>query len=371
MKVFFRSIHLYLSLAAGLVIMVTCLTGAILVFEPELQALFHPGRYRVAAKETRVPLQQLVENTQLEIGKINGVKVYGDSTRSVEISYAMKKDQRRIAFVNPYTGELIEKYNHRESFFYWVMDLHRWMLAGDTGKRIVGISSSVFLFILITGLILWWPKTRKVLRQRLRIKMDGGWKRLNHDLHIVLGFYSCIFLFIFAFTGLAWSFEWFNKAIYTVTASEMKPSKPPELRYDSSGRRINYDQVLAVARQIDPGARYYTVSAPKDSVSPYAVNVLPANAVHESATNTYYIDPYTGKRVGQFRWVDRNTGQRVRATFKPIHVASLYGTPSRIVGFIVCLFGASFPVTGLILWINRLRKKKTSRLPLRKTAPMA
>lgn len=373
MKGFFRSIHLYLSLAAGLVIMVTCLTGAILVFEHELQELFHPRRYHVEAAGSRLPLDELVQNTKKEIGKgkINNVKVYTDSTRTVEISYSLNKDQRRIAFVNPFTGELIENYNHRESFFYAVMDLHRWMLSGDTGKLIVGISSSVFLFILITGLILWWPKTRNVLKQRLRIKADGGWKRLNHDLHIVLGFYSCIFLFVFAFTGLAWSFEWFNKAIYTVTGSEMKPAKAPELSYDSTGQKINYDQALAVARQLEPAAHFYSVAPPKDSIAPFTITVLPVSAVHESATDMYYLDTYTGKRVGQFRWSDRNRGQRVRATFKPVHVASIYGMPSKIVGLVVCLFGASFPVTGLILWINRLHKKKVSSVRVRDKAIVA
>jgi len=98
-----------------------------------------------------------------------------------------------------------------------MLSLHRWLLGGDTGKLIVGICTLLFLFILITGIILWWPKTKNILLHRLKIKSNGGWKRLNHDLHIVLGFYCAIFLFLFAFTGLAGSFSWFNKGIYKAT----------------------------------------------------------------------------------------------------------------------------------------------------------
>jgi uncharacterized iron-regulated membrane protein len=358
-KVFFRRIHLYLSLAAGLVIMITCLTGAILVFEHELQQLFHSKRYHVEVSGQRLPLQLLVENVKKEIGKgkINSVKVYEDPARSVEVAYSPKKEERRIAFIDPYSGKVIELYNHRESFFYWVMDVHRWMLGGDTGKLIVGIATLIFLFILITGFILWWPKTRNILRQRLKLKLDGGWKRVNHDLHIVLGFYSCIFLFIFAFTGLAWSFKWFNEGIYKVTGSVMKPAEAPAVDYIDGAEKINYDQALAAVTSVEPGALFYNISSPKDSVSAYSVNVLGSDAVHETATDTYYVDPYKGKINGTLKWEERNVGQRVRATFKPVHISSIYGLPSKIIGLIVCLFGASFPITGVIMWLNRIKKK--------------
>lgn len=360
MKKFFRSIHLYLSLAAGLVIMVTCLTGAILVFEHELQALFNPDRYHVEATVNRLPLQQLVDNVKKDVkkAKINSIKVYNDSTRTVEIGYAPKKDERRTAFVNPYTGVVVEHYNYRETFFYWVMDVHRWMLGGDIGKMVVGISTLIFLFILITGAILWWPKSQNVLKARLKLKLDGGWKRINHDLHIVLGFYSLIFLFILAFTGLAWSFQWFNKGIYKVTGSPMKPITPPEIKFDSSVNQISYDQALMVISSQVPNAEFYNISSPKDSLSPYTVNLLREDAVHESATDSYYVNPFTGKVAGTMKWEERNTGQRVRSTFKPVHIASIYGLPSKIIGLIVCLFGASFPITGVIMWINRLKKNK-------------
>ena len=45
--------------------------------------------------------------------------------------------------------------------FLSMFSLHRWLLIGDTGKLITGISTSVFLFILITGIILWWPRIRR------------------------------------------------------------------------------------------------------------------------------------------------------------------------------------------------------------------
>ena len=229
MKVFFRRIHLYLAMVAGLVITVTCFTGAILVFEKELMQAFNQQRYFNKGVGERQTADQLIAATKAAnpSANITGIKVYSDAWRNAEISLqkeegrnkgvkdGKKKGTKLIAFVDPYSAEIIELYDHKRSFFYFVMDLHRWMLGKETGKLIVGISTIIFLFILLTGIILWWPANRAILKQRLKIRSGSSFKRLNHDFHVVLGFYASIVLFVLAFTGLAWSFEWFNDAIYT------------------------------------------------------------------------------------------------------------------------------------------------------------
>ncbi len=384
MKIFFRRIHLYLSLAAGLVILVACLTGAILVFEKDLMMVLNKDRYYV--QPTGAILNNEVLSARIKDSfpkaKITGVKWYSDPERSVEFNVsfppAKKADTSKespkpaagkapapqrapgfTVFVNPYTGQILDKYSYRETGFYTVFALHRWLLGGEgsIGKYIVGIATFIFLFILITGIMLWWPKTRKVLQQRLTVKWGSGWKRLNHDLHIVLGFYSAIFLFIFAFTGLAWSFEWFNRGIYQVTSSPMKAPPPPKSTYVAQAKTIGFDQALQSARTRYPQAISWSVAQPKDSVSALAVNVLPLEPTHENATDALYFDQYSGEQIGALRYDERSLGARVRSTFKPVHTGSIGGTPTKILAFIVCLFGVSFPVTGVIMWINRTSKK--------------
>jgi uncharacterized iron-regulated membrane protein len=371
MKIFFRRIHLYLSLAAGLVILTCCATGAILVFEKDIQTAFNKSRYYVAPAAQKLPLEQLTIYAQQHIanGKTNGVKVYTDNTRSAEISMSVKgkkKDappQNSTVYINPYTGQVLDVYNYRDTFFYQVFALHRWLLGGSkgVGKYIVGVATFIFLFILLTGIILWWPKTKKILVQRLKIKSNAGWKRLNHDLHMVLGFYSAIILFLFAFTGLAWSFEWFNKGIYKVTNSPLKAPAPPESVYVNNAKTVSLDNALTAAATIYPQALSYNIALPKDSAGAITVSALSNNAVHESATDAVYIDQYSAAILGKMAYSERSLGARVRSTFKPVHTGSIWGTPSKIVAFIVCVLGCSFPVTGTIMWWNRTRKKKNKR----------
>ncbi len=393
MKIFFRRIHLYLGLAAGLVILICCLTGAILVFEKDLQMMLNKKRYFVEAGTNKLPIEALVKQVKDSFpnAKINAVKVYEDATRSVEVnaSVSAKKSEQKEAskaetpkqgsaekksgavprqpgftfFVNPYTGEVLEKYSYRETWFYIVFALHRWLLGGEgsIGKYIVGISTLMFLFILITGIILWWPKTNKILKQRLKIKWNAGWKRINHDLHLVFGFYSAIFLFIFAFTGLAWSFEWFNNGIYKVTNSPVKAPLPPKSVYDSSAKKISFDQALAMAKTVYTDVQFYNISMPKDSIEAVSISALSKDPVHESATDAVYLDQYTGAVLKTMKYSERSLGARVRSTFKPVHTGSIWGTPSKIIAFIVCLLGVTFPITGMIMWLNRTKRMRQNR----------
>jgi uncharacterized iron-regulated membrane protein len=384
MKVFFRRIHLYLGLAAGLVILSCCLTGAILVFEKDLQMALNKKRYYVEAATNKLSIDQLTENVQKSFpgAKVNGVKIYEDAKRSAEInvSFPPKKEGTKATsntdvqtkpampqrqpgytiFVNPYTGAVLEKYNYRETWFYQVFAFHRWLSGSESsiGKLITGISTLIFLFILITGIILWWPKTKKILKQRLKIKWNAGWKRINHDLHLVFGFYSAIFLFIFAFTALAWSFEWFNNGIYKVTNSPLKAPAPPKSTYIADAKRISFDNALLSAKTVYANAEFYNITMPKDSAEVVNVTALNKNAAHESATDAVYIDQYSGKVVSKMEFGERSLGAKARSFFKPVHTGSIWGTPSKIVAFIVCLLGVTFPITGVIMWINRTSKKR-------------
>ena len=384
MKIFFRRIHLYLGLASGLVIMSCCLTGALLVFQKELEQAFHKERYFAEKGERKLSLDTLVAGVKKTYpqAKVNSVKVYANNERTVEVNISIaankpnttlqKQASKKIgpgvqqrapsltAFVNPYTGKIIELYNSREGFFYNVMALHRWLLGSNNGpgKLITGVATFIFLFILITGIVLWWPKTKKILARRLKVKSTVGWKRLNHDLHIVLGFYSAIFLFVFAFTALAWSFEWFNKGIYKVTSSSMKTPEPPSSALIENRKIIGFDLSHSIVKTKFSNKEFYTITAPKDSLSAIAITALSTNAVHETATDVLFLDQYSGEVVGQYLYSDRNMGAKVRATFRPVHVGSIWGLPSKIIALLVCLLGTSFPVTGVILWLNRTRKKK-------------
>ena len=132
-----------------------------------------------------------------------------------------------------------------------------------------------------------------------------------------------------------------------------------------SAKRISFDEALNTAKTVHGHAVFYTVAMPKDSLENVNVTALNKDAVHESATDAVYIDQYSGKVLGKFAFEERSLGAKVRSAFKPVHTGSIWGTPTKIIAFIACLFGVSFPITGTIMWMNRTRKKKNALIKTR------
>ena len=114
----------------------------------------------------------------------------------------------------------------RESPLMIVMKLHRWLMddTRTTGKMIVGISTLFFIFILISGLTVYWP--RKWKKSRLIIEHQKGRRRLMFDLHSVLGLYAALILLVCALTGLMWSFQWYRDIVSFIFDAEVKRGAP-------------------------------------------------------------------------------------------------------------------------------------------------
>jgi uncharacterized iron-regulated membrane protein len=158
MKVFFRTIHLYLSLAVGIIILCSSITGTILVFEKEINHTLHPQRYYVKPQGNRLPLTELKKLAlkQVPKAKLVSVMVYNNPQRSVEIGAVLPekkgngdkqksgppkevgktgvKDKLKskegekattVLYINPYTGQVIEQFSKRQSFLFTVEMLHR------------------------------------------------------------------------------------------------------------------------------------------------------------------------------------------------------------------------------------------------------
>ncbi len=370
MKKFFRNIHLYLSLVAGLFIMIACLTGSILVFEEEITHFIHANRYKVQVKAQQLPLSTLVKiaEEQGKKMKFTSAKISADEDKSIEINIAAKEEKTQTEkkksnapaltiYLNPYTGQVLDVENKRASFFKKVEMIHRFLLSKKegVGHYIMSYSSLFFLFILATGLILWWPKSKKVLQQRLKIKWDAKTKRLTHDLHVVTGFYTSVFLIVIVMTGLVMSFNWINKGIFTLTGSNSENPKPPQSVAVNDAKMVSLNELQKIIATNFKAAETIYIRMPKDNKDVISVNVLQKKQA-PNTTDTYYLNQYTGKVLGSLAFADKNTGQKIRSYIKPIHTGEIFGITSKIISFIIVLLTLTFPVTGVLMWLKRIKK---------------
>lgn len=224
MKNIIKQLHIWLSIPLGVVMSITCFTGAMLIFEPEITPHIQSEYYYVdSVKGEPLPMAELQAGVEATLGKgeeVRRVEVLDNEERSY-MFYLDKRGKKRVC-VDQYTGEVLGR-PERHEFFTTMFRLHRWLM--DTpqrkgemtaGKMIVGISTLAMAIVLISGVVLWWPKTLKMWRNRSQIAVRKGWRRFNYDLHVSGGAYAVILLTIMALTGLVWSFEWYRDGFYAL-----------------------------------------------------------------------------------------------------------------------------------------------------------
>ncbi len=387
---FINDIHLWLGLASGLVLFVVCLTGTIYTFHHEIEELVEPEKFRVqvVSGAERIPASALIPRLEQSLkGKVTAIEIPADPAGTYKVTVksaapteqqatgkgkaetAKKagkgKDRGKTYYIDPYTAEMKgEVGGATREFFTTVMKLHRWLLMeGDTGKHIVGIATIIFVLLTISGLVLWFPARLRNWKQGLKIMFSGNWKRINHDLHNTLGFYSFILLLIMGLTGLCWSFEWYRDGVSKVMGTKVfagRGEKPLASKAPETAVSINPDQALAVVATTFPYQGTVRLSMPEDAEGSFVASKYKTGFFAGAATDKLQLDQYTGEPLKVDRFSDKKLNEKIVASIKPLHLGEIYGTFSKILYFIACLIATSLPVTGTMIWINKLRKKRKS-----------
>lgn len=368
MRPFLKKLHKWLSLPVGIIITIVCLTGAILVFQDEILELSNPSHYFVdEVKEKPMPLEELIPkvNAQLDSNSVASVQISDDPKRTYRMTLA--EGFRITAFVNQYTGEVTGMYKFQESPFYTIMVLHRWLMDGSRtwGKYTVGISTLIFVFILISGVIVWIPKRWN--RSRFKIQFRKGRKRLFYDMHNVLGVYACLVLLICALTGMVWSFEWYRNGLFRLFGVEVSESRGHGGGRGARGggrggqqeekkelNVANWQTVFNSLQASNPDYEYIRV---QDGSA--AVHLK--SSVTSRATDQYKFDKKTGEITSTTLFKDQEGTTKIWAWVYSLHVGNYWGIWSKIFTCIFALIGASLPLTGYYIFFVKRKNKKTVR----------
>lgn len=369
MKKIFKKIHLWLSVPFGLIISIICLTGATLVFEKELTRAGNPHLYTVEYKEGSKPLKpsEIIARISQQTGdtlKISSLQVAGNPKEAWMVSFT-NAGQRQLS-VNPYSGE-INGWVEGNSFFQTVRKLHRWLLdapaqkgASSTGKTIVGITTLLMVVILISGIVLWWPRTRKSLQNRLKVSCTKGPFRFWYDSHVSLGFYVTIFLLVMALTGLTWSFRWYRTGFYALFgASTEQPKQSAPAHEDNNKKekknepeRLNYlawDTALAELQ--NRYETYGTIQLSKNSAQ-----VIQSG---KQKGDTASFDIHTGNitEIKVYNIDEQPMSNKMKGLIYSLHTGQWGGMLTRIIYFLSAFIGGILPLTGYYLWIKRINRK--------------
>lgn len=368
-----NDLHLWLGIASALVLFVVCLSGTIYTFRTEVEQWLEPQKYTIrettAVKADVDELIVLVETASK--GKVTRVVTEADNKKPYVFNVSTGKGDKRGEnyFVNPYSKEIIGSGKGPASeFFGSVMKLHRWLLLdSEIGRPIVGIATLIFVVLCFTGLFLWFPKKIKgwkSMKPGFKIKFSAKWKRVNHDLHNTLGFYTLLVVLIMAITGLCWSFEWYRSGLSEILGVKVfggRDEVKPESDVNTTHAVLSYSDAVALANTHFPYEGKTIVSIPKDDKGSFEIQKNAVSRFNETAFDRLFIDQYSGKIIKKEAFDDKKIGDKMASQIKAIHLGEIYGLFSKILYFIVCLIATTLPITGVFIWLNKMKKKPRSK----------
>lgn len=391
---FLNDIHLYAGLISGLIVIAVCLSGTIYVYNTEIREFFDSERYFVEAEGPKKSLDALKTQLETELdGEVVGVNVYEGANRSVQFSIKQEGQERPTTFyVDPYSGAVladnVEK-TAAEEFMGKMFSLHRWLLLDrieepilesmgnrDLGRFINGVATLLFLLGVLTGMVIWFPQKVKNWKQGLKVKWSGNWKRVNHDLHNTLAFYSLIALFLMAVTGPFWSYEWYRTGwqktwdIYQAPKTETAPANASVENKDPQENQseeklvedfaaISLDQVLAASEKALDYPGNSRISLPGKPGGDISVSKSKTGFFAKAGSDQLTLDPSTlGVKEAKL-FSDLPVRQQIGRSVKALHTGEIFGQFTKFLWFLGCLIATSLPITGTLIWLNKKKKSKS------------
>ncbi len=354
-------LHLWPSLIFGIFIFIVCLTGTIIVYGDEIidwQA--GDAKYVNQIEDKRISSDEIVKilNEQYPGYIIAEYVFFKNPKRSIRLRvYNPKEKMLSLVYINPYNGKILKKDN-TIFFFFITAHLHATLLTGAIGNWIVFITTVIFIIGCVTGLILWWPKrwNKASKKASFTIKWKARFKRLNYDLHNVLGFYSLIPALVLAITGvLIFSPVLMDKTIQSVvTNGKLLQSVLPKM------------DTTKVSKNIVPIA-YKILNNEKDkqeigiwnsdfqNIGSYIFTTgkIGLKSV-ENAEITIY-DRYTGEKVKNLK--PYMQFEKVKNIIWQLHLGQWFGQFGKFITFLAGIITTSLSVTGFLVWWNKRKKR--------------
>jgi uncharacterized iron-regulated membrane protein len=369
LKKIINKIHLWLGFTSGLVVFIISITGCMYAFKDEIEEATQSYR-RVELQQTRVlPPSKLkgIAEAKLPGKKIHGVQ-YGAGDRAAVVSFwSADPEYYFLVYLNPYSGEVLKVKDLDKDFFSFILDGHFYLwLPENIGQPVVASATLIFLVMLISGIILWWPKNKSAAKQRFSIKWSAKWRRKNYDLHNVFGFYMTWIVIFIVLTGLVWGFKWFEKGSYFLLSGGKLMAEYSEPTSDTTSivAKTMMSPSDRIWYQLRPGLKKYSsieVHFPENDQSPVLVELNPKPGTYYKMDYRFF-DQHSLKEMEVIhRWgkYDRaNVTDKIFRMNYDIHVGAILGLPGKILAFVASLIAASLPVTGFYIWWGRRNKTR-------------
>lgn len=347
--------HRWLALVTAAFLVVVATSGALLVLEGPIDRV---SQTHVKPAGPPLSLDTLVQRARSKAGGGQPILVLlGDAPDLAwGVVLASTSGAGGATFTNvvldQYTGAILQQPagpDRLSRFIRTVHVLHTRLLGGRVGNTIVVAVTFLALFLVLSGIIIWW-------REKLwRINTSASWKRINFDLHHALGVCSAIVLLFITATGLWVHYgavdDWMRKL--NRSPSPSPPTQPPA---QPGTPELSLDSIAAVARTAVPGAAIMNIQLPPGPKQPAMVQLKYPEDHTPAGRSRVFIDEYRGTALLTMSTRTADRGQHLIDIKRALHTGDIYGLPTQILWMLGALVLASQAVTGVVMWWNAKRR---------------
>ena len=392
MKPFIRTLHLWTGLSFGAILVVLGLTGSLLSWIHELDAMLNPGMLQVAppshmrtgdswridaalvqsATDTLAANPDYGRPSMLELPERAG-DVFVAWYRPAPAPDAAPWVQAvtRQVMVDPATLAVTGERNWGEAglsrplLMPTLFHIHRYLVAGEVGKLVIAVTGVSLLLMTASGIVLWWPRMAKAaIWKALTVRHGGSWPRFSFQLHRAGGFFAAPMLLVTAFSGVYFNMPgWVTPAIKAV--STVTPNGKLSNQSAARGGVSAADAVTAAQAQF-PAGRVSRLSFPAKPGLPFEVRVRqPGELRMGPGATRISVDSGDGKVLRIIDPVRATGGDKLISWLFPLHTGEAFGTAGRVFISLFGLVPLAFFITGLVVW---LKLRKPVKAPHRKPA---
>ena len=348
-------VHRWLALIIGVLLILIAVSGAATVFE---QRIAETAVVHVAPGGQLLSLDVLAARAVAAAG---GGQVAAISLgRAPDQAFGFQVDRDTVEqdlLLNPYSGAVLGAAPPPTRLILIASRLHQFhtsLLAGSTGRLVVGFATIGALILVLSGLFLWW-------REKLwRIHWSASWKRIVFDLHHTFGAAAAIILLIITGTGVWIGFpNQVNPLVLSLNRTSVPNGQPKAPPPDSGAVPVSFDSMLKSAHHAVPGAPVLLMLLPAQG--PVMMYLRYPEDHTPGGRSRVYLDPFRGSVLRATNTRTAEPGTKLMNLERSLHTGDVLGGITQVIWFLASLVLASQAVTGIMMWWNG-RKGRGKRL---------
>lgn len=384
--------HFYAGLCVAPFLVILSLTGAIYLFNDEINDVLYPELRFASGVETSQPPSRLIAAVEKVYPGSHVTRIYMPTApeRTAELFVTTAKDESLRVFVDPPTATVLGSYVYATTLIGLADRLHGSLMLGDFGDAIVELAACWALVMVVTGFYLWFPRRQKTGNwwPRFHLRGRAWWK----DIHKITGLYTAALIVFLVISGLPWATVWGNKVLSPLINAAGLGYPDGTRRPLGASRHIHHQDLpwtlqqapipesddtqsmspLTIDRVADilqaQGMQAYRLFLPQESKSVYMAYTYPNQP---EGQRTLHIDRYSGEILGDIPFDKYGSAAKAVEWGVAIHMGNYFGFANQILMLIPCIAIVGMVISGVVMWWRRKPEKEFGAPPALQSPPLS